>query len=89
MQTPFRAPKDNAIAELWVRSVRQECLDHLLIQNQQHLTRVLREYIDYYNVSRLHQELDQQSPVPIAHSPEGVVRSGQTHQIYHSDYKSP
>jgi transposase InsO family protein len=74
VRTPFRAPKANAIAERWVRSVRQECLDHLLILNQRHLTRVLREYIDYYNVSRPHQGLDQQSPMPIPHSLEGVIR---------------
>ena len=41
VRTPFRAPKANAIAERWVRSVRHECLDQLLILNQRHLRRVL------------------------------------------------
>jgi len=52
--TPFRAPKANAFAERWVRSVRAECLDQLMILNQRHLQQVLTKYIDYYNGSRPH-----------------------------------
>ena len=74
VRTPFRAPRANALAERWVRSVRQECLAHLLILNQRHLIRVLKEYIDYYNVSRLHQGLDQQAPIPTPRSPQGTIR---------------
>ncbi len=62
--TPDRAPNANAFAERWVRSVRQECLDRLLIINQAHLRRVLREYVDYYDTARPHQGLDQQAPIP-------------------------
>ncbi len=62
--TPFRAPNANAFAECWVRSVRDECLDHLLIINQAHLRRVLREYVDYYDTARPHQGLNQQAPIP-------------------------
>jgi transposase InsO family protein len=61
VRTPFRTPKANAIAERWVRSVRQECLDHLLILNQQHLLRVLKAYTNYYNSARPHQGLGQQT----------------------------
>jgi putative transposase len=74
VRAPFRAPKANAIAERWVRSVRHECLDHLLILNQRHPTRVLKEYTDYYNVSRPHQGLGQQTPIPMSRSPQGVIR---------------
>ncbi len=74
VRTPFRAPRANAVAERWVRSVRHECLDHLLILNQRHLMRVLKEYIDYYNVARPHQGLDQQAPIPIPRSPQGAIR---------------
>jgi putative transposase len=59
---PYRAPNANAFAERWVRSVREECLDHLLIWNEAHLRRVLNEYVRYYNARRPHQGLEQDSP---------------------------
>jgi transposase InsO family protein len=62
VRTPFRAPKANAVAERRVRSIRHECLDHLLILNQRHLTCVLKEYLSYYNTCRPHQGLGQQTP---------------------------
>jgi putative transposase len=61
--TPYQAPKANAFAERWVRTVRTECLAQLLIWNERHLRRVLAEYVTYYNKRRPHQGLDQQSPV--------------------------
>jgi transposase InsO family protein len=71
--TPFQAPKANAIAERWVRAVREECLDHLLILNQHHLRKVLTEYTAYYNTARPHQGLSQQAPIPLIVSQEGRV----------------
>lgn len=47
--TSFRAPKANAIAERWVRSVRHKCLDQLLIPDHRHLARVLKDYVHYYD----------------------------------------
>jgi putative transposase len=61
--TPPRAPQANAIAERWIRSVRNESLDHILIFNELHLMSVLKEYADYYNERRPHQGLDQRIPV--------------------------
>ena len=49
--------------------MRTECLDRLLIANQAHLRRVLREYVNYYNTARLHQGLDQQAPIPFPREP--------------------
>jgi len=44
IHTPCRAPKASAFAERWVRSVREECLDHILVVNEKHLGNVLQEY---------------------------------------------
>src|SRR4051812_26975542 len=48
--TPIRAPNANAYAERWVRTVRQECLDQLIIVNERHLNAVLRDYVHYYTL---------------------------------------
>ena len=63
--TPFQAPNANAFAERWVRTVREECLDRLLIFNENHLRRVLlTTFIEYHNTARPHQGLEQQTPIP-------------------------
>lgn len=73
VQTPFRAPKADAIAKRWVHSVRHECLDHLLILKQRHFAHMLSEYIDFYPASGPHQGLDRQSPIPIPESPQEAI----------------
>ena len=57
VRTPFRAPQANGVAERFVRTVRSECFDWLLILNQQHLERVLQAFIDHYNGHRPHRAL--------------------------------
>lgn len=47
-----------AYAERWVRTVRNECLDWLLIVSRSHLERVLREYVAHYNHQRPHLGID-------------------------------
>ena len=64
--TPVRAPKANAYAERWVRTVRAECLDWLLIVGRGHLEQVLRIYIQHYNGHRPHRALGLQPPDPPA-----------------------
>ncbi len=68
IRTPVRAPNANAFAERWVRSVREECLDKILILGEDHLRRVLTAYITYYNTARPHQGIDQRCPVPFVPS---------------------
>jgi len=66
VRTPYRAPTANAFAERWVRSVRAECVDHLLIVNEAHLRHVLATDVTHYNQARPHQGLKQQTPMPRA-----------------------
>jgi len=75
VHTPYRAPNANAVAERWIRSAREECLDRLLILNEQHLHRVLTEYVAYFNRRRPHQGLDQRCPIPLVGTPpEGDIQ---------------
>jgi putative transposase len=64
VKTPVRSPKANAIAERFVRTIRAECLDWLLILNRRHLEHVLRVYVDHYNTQRPHRALSLQPPDP-------------------------
>jgi putative transposase len=57
IRTPVRAPNANAYAERWVRTVRADCLDHVLIVGRRHLGRVLRVYVRHYNEHRPHRSL--------------------------------
>jgi len=62
IRTPVRAPIANAIAERFVGTVRQECLDWLLIANRRHLEHVLRVFVDHYNGHRPHRALGLAAP---------------------------
>jgi putative transposase len=62
IRTPLRAPRANAICERWIRTVRTECLDWLLIFSRRHLEHVLRVYIRHYNRQRPHRSLQLQAP---------------------------
>ncbi|MGH7043488.1 MAG: integrase core domain-containing protein [Acetobacteraceae bacterium] len=62
IKTPVRAPRANAIAERWVRSAREECLDHILIVGRRHLERTLGHYVAHYNACRPHRALALAAP---------------------------
>ena len=64
--TPVQAPNANAYAERWVRTVRTECLDWLLIVSRGHLEQVLRIYVRHYNKHRPHRALGLES---LSHPP--------------------
>jgi putative transposase len=65
IRTPIRAPNANTYAERWVRTVRSECLDWLLIFSRRQLERVLRTYVDHYSRRRPHRALDLDAPDPV------------------------
>ena len=58
LRTPWRAPRANAYAERFIRTVRTECLDRLFILNEKHLASVLATYVEHYNTERPHRGLD-------------------------------
>ena len=62
IRTPIQAPQANAIAERFVRTVRSECLDWLLIGNARHLERVLTVFVDHFNSHRPHRGLNLEPP---------------------------
>jgi putative transposase len=66
IRTPIRSPKANAFAERFVKTVRRECLDHVLIFGERHLQRILEEYFTHYNKERPHRGLSLETPEPRA-----------------------
>ncbi len=62
LRTAYRAPRQNAVCERFLGSVRREYLDHLLVLGEAHLRRMLRDYASYFNTERPHQGLQQRIP---------------------------
>jgi len=81
--TPVQAPNANACAERWIRTVRAECFDWLLIVGREHLQRVLRVYVDHYNRHRPHRALGLRPPHPVA--PVQLVSKDQRARVYRRD----
>jgi transposase InsO family protein len=52
--TPVASPRANAIVERVIGTLRRECLDHLIVSNEEHLRSVLTEFVQYYNRERPH-----------------------------------
>jgi putative transposase len=55
MTTAPQAPRMNAIAERFIRTVRAECTDRMLTAGERHLRRLLHQYVTHYNTGRSHQ----------------------------------
>jgi putative transposase len=88
IHTPVQAPQANAYAERFVRTIRNECLDWLLIIGRRHLEHVLRIYTQHYNRERPHRGHTLQPPQPRAPTlPRGDVQrrdrlGGLVHEYY-------
>ena len=77
IRTPIRAPRAHAFAKRFVRTIRTECLEHVLICGRRHLERVLRTYADHDIEERPHQGLRLATP---ALGPVERPRGGPHHQ---------
>jgi putative transposase len=61
-RTSPESPWQNAIAERWVGGCRRELLDHVIPLNEQHLRRLVRDYVSYFHQDRIHDSLGKDTP---------------------------
>jgi transposase InsO family protein len=73
--TPIRSPRANAVVERLIGTLRRECLDHVIVLNEQHLRSVLAEFVRYYNEDRPHRTLGLQRPKLGPRPVTGRIRS--------------
>jgi len=71
-----RSPWQNPYVERLIRSIRRECLDHVIILHERHLRQLLTEYFRYYHYWRTHRALAMDCPMPrLVQRPEvGLIR---------------
>jgi transposase InsO family protein len=70
--TAPRSPWQNGFCERVIGTIRRECLDHVIVLNESHLRRVLKEYLAYYHGSRTHLGLEKDAPDPRKIQPQDV-----------------
>ncbi len=65
----YRSPWQNPFVERVIGSIRRDCLDHIIVLNEEHLRRILKSYFEYYHNDRTHLGLDKDTPFerPIQH----------------------
>ncbi len=61
-RTSVQAPWQNGLAERWVGSCRREMMDHVIALNEEHLRRLLRDYVSYHHQDRIHDSLEKDAP---------------------------
>jgi transposase InsO family protein len=75
ISTPIRAPRANAGIERLIGTLRRECLDHVIVLNERHLTSVLTEFVRSYNQERPHRTLGLQTREPKLRPMTGPIQS--------------
>ncbi len=86
--TAPRSPWQSPYVERVIGSVRRECLDHVIVLNDRHARRILREYVDYYHSCRTHLSLEKDAREPrTVHPPSmgrvtAVPKVGGLHHYY-------
>ena len=64
LKTPVRTPQANALCERLLGTLRRECLDFVMPLTENHLYRILKEWVSHYNESRPHMALGPSMPQP-------------------------
>jgi putative transposase len=88
--TARKSPWQNGYVERVIGSVRRECLDHVIVLNERHLRRILKEYFEYYHEVRTHLGLGKDAPVPREVEPPGtgaVVAEPMVGGLHHRYYR--
>jgi|GEM_PF-4376040 len=88
---PARSICYRIFAPYGVRSIRKECLEHIVVLNENHLHHVLREYGEYYNHAWSHQGLGYHFPVtePVPKTAGRIRRRDVLGGVNHDDYRQP
>ena len=75
VKTAPRSPWQNPYVERLIGTLRRECLDHVVVLNETHLRRLLRDYLLYYHSARTHLSLakDAPEPRPVEHLDDGRI----------------
>jgi len=76
IRTAYRRPWQNGVAERWVGSCRRELLDQVIVLNESHLRRLVRDYLEYYHDDRIHDALKKETPTlrVVQRRPSGTAK---------------
>lgn len=81
VRTSFQAPNMNAYVERFMRTLKEDCLNHFLFFSESQLRKTLSEYIHFYNNFRPHQGIDLLSPEQLATPTSTPLSSGKIRKV--------
>ncbi len=73
VKTTVTSPNLNPFAERFVRSIKSECLNKMLIFGERHLRYVVGEYMEHYHTERPHQGIGNNIITPLPQPPDGEI----------------
>jgi len=87
VKLPARSPDLNCFAERFIKSIKSECLDHLILSSVKHLDYVIEQYCEYYHHERIHQGvgriIEPQHPIDERAEIVSIKRLGGLLKSYH------
>jgi putative transposase len=73
IKTTVASPNLNPFVERYIRSIKYECLNKMLIFGESHLRYVVNEYVEHYNTERPHQGIGNNIIEPLPQSKDGKI----------------